>query len=68
MKVSRSGEDIVSEKEEAALIPAKKFAWSDVVFYSYSTIACILFGSKLVCLELAHFTKIWIFFIEHLVI
>ncbi|CAI2373327.1 unnamed protein product [Moneuplotes crassus] len=56
------------DSQETALLPKKKGVSNMVKFYFLAVIACFLFGSKLFLLEMAHFTKIWIFFIEHIAV
>ena len=66
---SETEEVIVARRNEnEPLIKKDNGLMKDILFYTYAVAATFLFGTKLVCLELAHFTKIWIFFIEHVVI
>jgi len=66
---AKSSEFLATQKleKEQLIKPLRSFK-DEIKFYLFVISACVLFGSKFFFLALWHFSKIWIFFIEHIAI
>lgn len=65
---SETEEIIFAKDNDTRPLLAKKSAAQEIQYYLYVITATVFFGTKLLFLGQAHFTKIWIFFIEHVAI